>query len=1087
MIKKALLSITLVVSIGIGKYFAQCSMYEISLTQRIQNSDNVFEGSVVSSTSFWNSGHTLIYTSNIIDVYKEFKGKSSGSQIEIITEGGTVGDKMHVVEPSLHLNKGETGIFFTEPAKVSNPNTPFANNALVAYAGSQGFIKYDINKKNAADPFKNYSSIEAELYTRIESELKNKPLIVKPFDINASHKNINSNNSTETVPVINSFSPTTITAGTGSILTINGSGFGATQGASFVEFKNADNAGTNYIQPDVSQYMSWSDAQITVKVPSKTSVQANAGTGTIQVTVASNTAVSSGSLTIKYSEINLMYSSVLYQTDHADDNGSGGYTWQMFTGFDGNAAAKASFTRALNTWTCGTGINWGIGTTTSVDVIAADNINVVRFDIGAELPAGVLGRCSSYYSACGSPFNWSVNELDIVFDAAADWNYSTSAPTGSQYDFESVALHELGHGHQLNHVINTNDVMHYAISNAVSRRILNLDDLDAGNDLMSRSTVTNSCGPTKMIAIPNTAPTIGTITQTTCITPTGGVVINSLPAAGTWTLTRTPGGTTTTGTGISSIITGLAPGTYTYTVTNAAGCTSGATANVVINAQPPPTAVPTVGTITQTTCSIATGGVVLNSLPASGTWTLTRTPGGITTTGTGVSSTITGLAAGTYTYTVTNASLCISAASANVVINAQPTPTAVPTVGTITQTTCNSATGGVVLNSLPASGTWTLTITPGGTTATGTGTSSTITGLAPGTYTYTVTNASGCISAASVNVVINAQPTPTAVPTVGTITQTTCSTTTGGVVLNSLPATGTWTLTITPGGTTTAGTGVSSIITGLTAGTYTYTVTNASGCISATSANVVINAQPTIAINFVADNNVCNGDTEAASSFSSTPAGASYTWTNSNTAVGLTASGTSNLPSFTAVNSTSSPIAAIITVTPSLNGCVGIPILYTITVNPVPAITQNGVILTSSTASTYQWYLNSGAISGAVSQSYTVTQNGNYTVVVDGNACPSNIINYNSTGIEKINENCYFSIYPNPNDGKFDIAFNIITKADYTLKLINSLGALVYQETLTDFSGRYSKQMDLTKFGKGVYLISISSPGMEKVKKVVIY
>ncbi|NDP27512.1 MAG: T9SS type A sorting domain-containing protein [Flavobacterium sp.] len=63
-----------------------------------------------------------------------------------------------------------------------------------------------------------------------------------------------------------------------------------------------------------------------------------------------------------------------------------------------------------------------------------------------------------------------------------------------------------------------------------------------------------------------------------------------------------------------------------------------------------PTA-PTIGTITQPTCSTATASVVLNGLP-SGFWELTRTPGSVVTTGTGISTTISGLAAGTYTYSV---------------------------------------------------------------------------------------------------------------------------------------------------------------------------------------------------------------------------------------------------------------------------------------------------------------------------------------------------------------------------------------------------------------------------------------------------
>ena len=66
------------------------------------------------------------------------------------------------------------------------------------------------------------------------------------------------------------------------------------------------------------------------------------------------------------------------------------------------------------------------------------------------------------------------------------------------------------------------------------------------------------------------------------------------------------------------------------------------------------------------------GSVELTGLPSYGTWTLTRSPGGVTTNGEGTSTTITGLAAGTYTYRVSNTTGCISASSANIVIRSQP-------------------------------------------------------------------------------------------------------------------------------------------------------------------------------------------------------------------------------------------------------------------------------------------------------------------------------------------------------------------------------------------------------------------------------
>ena len=104
-------------------------------------------------------------------------------------------------------------------------------------------------------------------------------------------------------------------------------------------------------------------------------------------------------------------------------------------------------------------------------------------------------------------------------------------------------------------------------------------------------------------------------------------------------------------------------------------------------------------------------------------------------------ATLSNLTAGTYNYTVTNASGCTSPASTAVVINVQPATPAALIVGTITQPTCLVATGSVELSGLPA-GSW--TINPGA--VAGSGSSHTITGLVAAFYNFTATNASGCTS-----------------------------------------------------------------------------------------------------------------------------------------------------------------------------------------------------------------------------------------------------------------------------------------------------------------------------------------------------
>jgi hypothetical protein len=267
-------------------------------------------------------------------------------------------------------------------------------------------------------------------------------------------------------------------------------------------------------------------------------------------------------------------------------------------------------------------------------------------------------------------------------------------------------------------------------------------------------------------------------------------------------------------------------GTFNYTVTTSGPCTAAtATGTITVNALP---TAPTVGTITQPTCGLATASVALSGLPATGTWTVNSVAGGFSSTGSGTTGSIAGLTASTtFTFRVTSAAGCVSVASANAVITAQPITPAAPTIGTITQPTCATATGSVVLSGLPGGGgTWTVTASPTGATLSNTGTSRTFSGLAtPNTFTFTVTNSVGCTSVASATAVLTAQPTT---PVVTVNSPTICRTTSA-----TLTATGGGTYAWSTGATTA---GISPAPT--TSTTYRVTVTSSGGC-TATASSVV--------------------------------------------------------------------------------------------------------------------------------------------------------------------------------------------------------------------------------------------------------
>ncbi|MCW3103057.1 MAG: hypothetical protein JWO09_1497 [Bacteroidetes bacterium] len=151
------------------------------------------------------------------------------------------------------------------------------------------------------------------------------------------------------------------------------------------------------------------------------------------------------------------------------------------------------------------------------------------------------------------------------------------------------------------------------------------------------------------------------------------------------------------------------------------------------------------------------------------------------------------------------------------------------------------------------------------------------------------------------------------------------------------------------------------------AGTYTVTVTNGAATCTATT-TVTVNPQPVITA--PANVTVCAGAGIAAQSFTSTPAGATYAWTNSNPAIGLAGSGTGPVSGFTGTNSGAAPISGTITVTPTVAGCVGTPITYTITINPQPTSTFTPSANQCLTGNSFN-FTNTG-INGA-SQTWTFT------------------------------------------------------------------------------------------------------------------
>ncbi|UOQ77560.1 T9SS type A sorting domain-containing protein [Hymenobacter sp. 5516J-16] len=77
-------------------------------------------------------------------------------------------------------------------------------------------------------------------------------------------------------------------------------------------------------------------------------------------------------------------------------------------------------------------------------------------------------------------------ETDYLYDEERNWQFTSANPTNGQFDFETVALHEQGHGIQLGHIIRPGAVMHYAIAPNTKNRVLS-----AASDIAGGTAETN--------------------------------------------------------------------------------------------------------------------------------------------------------------------------------------------------------------------------------------------------------------------------------------------------------------------------------------------------------------------------------------------------------------------------------------------------------------------------------------------------------------------------------------------------------------------------------------------------------------------
>ncbi|MCU0434799.1 MAG: T9SS type A sorting domain-containing protein [Bacteroidia bacterium] len=425
----------------------------------------------------------------------------------------------------------------------------------------------------------------------------------------------------------------------------------------------------------------------------------------------------------------------------------------------------------------------------------------------------------------------------------------------------------------------------------------------------------------------------------------------------------------------------------------------------------------------------------------------------------GTAATETGLGAGFYTVTATDANGCLSIQGFTITSPPQLTVS----VSASTNVTCNGlSNGSATALAGGGSGSSTYAWSSGGTSATETG-------LAAGVYSVTATDSLGCTAIDSVTITqpdtlflnLSSQTSPSCF---GDTNATATVVATGGTA----PYAYLWAT-----GSTTASE------TGLGAGSFGVQVTDSLGCTDTIS---VIITQPNPLTISVASTNpsICNGiDGSIDLTVTDGTPGYTFQWSNS--------ANTEDL-AFIASGS----YTCVVTDT---NGCAdSTTIILTDPAQPIVSIgsvqatiCQDDASLTLTGTPAGGTFSGPGVtgntfdpstLSGTVTLTYTYTD----TATLCQNSASTNILVDPCVGITENGTIQNASVYPNPNNGLFTISLGYTPGDAVTVEIFNSIGQQVDAFTMTSDN----RNTDISMYESGIYNVRIIDGNAVKVLRVIV-
>ncbi len=372
---------------------------------------------------------------------------------------------------------------------------------------------------------------------------------------------------------------------------------------------------------------------------------------------------------------------------------------------------------------------------------------------------------------------------------------------------------------------------------------------------------------------------------------------------------------------------------------------------------------------------------------------------------------------------------------------------------------CGSGSS-TTMNTIVTGGSNPITYTLNGTTSNTTGI---FTNITPNTYTISVIDANGCTSSSITSV----SQSPAILSSAASSGVTCFGNCNAIITVNASAGSGGFMYNVNNGTNQTANS-----FTNICPGTYTVNITDANGC---TESNIVNVIEPPLMNTQIVNQNIpCYGNTNGSTTITNSGGITPYTYSFNNSA-------------FTTTNTYSGLATGVYTVVcADANNCQQ---TYTITflqpdsITITPTITpvtnfNNGTILITATGGTplYSYRLNGGAyqfgnfFSGLVPGIYVID-------VKDSKECVKSMtVSVNAPlGIETESLYDIINVSPNPSNG--DIVIHIDGKkyiGAISLKLFNSLGQIITEQTLQVNGTSYKKLIKFDEVARGHYMLLLT-------------